>query len=53
MADHALGAADGQLAGVVAEDLLDGQGLGGVAQLGAGAVGVDVIDVVGIECGRP
>ena len=32
VADHALGAADGQLAGVVAEDLLDGLGLGHVAQ---------------------
>src|SRR5579859_6189310 len=42
VADHALGAANGKLAGVGAEDPLDGAGLGGVAELGAGAVGVDV-----------
>ena len=34
-----------------AEDLLDGPRLGHVAELGAGAVGVDVVDVVGIEPG--
>ena len=32
VADHALGAADGELVGVLAEDLLDGLGLGHVAQ---------------------
>jgi len=40
-ADRGLGAADGDLAGVIAEDLLDGLGLGNVAQGGAGTVSVD------------
>ena len=39
------------LLGVVAEDLLDRLRLGHVAQLGAGAVGVDVLDVVGVAAG--
>ncbi len=39
------------LLGVVAEDLLDRLRLGLVAQLGAGAVGVDVLHVVGVEPG--
>ena len=49
MADHALGAADRQLAGVVAEDLLDRLGLRRVAQLRAGAVGVDVLNVLRVD----
>ena len=39
------------LLGVVAEDLLDRLRLGHVAQLGAGAVGVDVVDVVRVPAG--
>src|SRR5207248_1135679 len=51
VAEHALGAGEGQPAGVLAEDLLDGVGLGGVPQRRAGAVGVDVLDVLGVESG--
>ena len=51
MAELALGGADGQLFGVVAEGGLDGLGLGQVAQRRAGAVGVDVIDVIGVDAG--
>ena len=39
----------GTLYARVAEDPLDGQGLDPVVDGGAGAVGVDVIDVVGAE----
>ena len=46
VAGGALGGGDHQaVVGVVAEGLLDGLGLGQVAQFGAGAVGVDVVDV--------
>ena len=44
MAHHALGAADRNLVGLLAEDLLDGQRFDAVVDLGAGAVGVDVAD---------
>ena len=49
MAHHALGAGDGDLVGLRAEDLLDGQRFDLVVHLGAGAVGVDVVDVVGFS----
>ena len=51
MAELALGARDLELAGVAAEDLLHGSGLGQVAQWGAGAVGVDVVHGLGREPG--
>ena len=44
--DHALGAADGQLIGVLAEDQLDGRGLGGIVQRRGGAVRIDVVTSV-------
>ncbi len=47
VADHGLGRADRHLIGVLAEDLLDGHGLGGVVEGGAGAVGVDVVHLLG------
>ena len=45
---HALGAAHGESAGVIAEDLLDGLRLCFVTQRGAGPVSIDVLDVLGI-----
>ena len=50
MAQLALGAGDAQPSGVVLEDGLDGDRLGQVAQGGARAVGVDVVDR---RSGRP
>ena len=47
-----LGGADHQLLRVLSEDLLDGPGLGDVAELGRGAVGVDVVDLGGVHA-RP
>ena len=44
MAELALGAGDLEPVGMGPEDLLHGEGLGQVAERGAGAVGVDVID---------
>src|SRR3954463_13909317 len=46
-AEVALGAAERQPVGMVAEDLLDGPGLCGIVQRGGGAVRVDVADLVG------
>ena len=51
VAELALGAGDLEPTGVGAEDLLHGAGLGQVAEHGAGAVGVDVVDGVGGEPG--
>src|SRR6185312_10114671 len=48
VADHALGAADRDLARVGAEDALDGVGFGRVAELRARAVRIDVADIFGI-----
>src|SRR5207249_6276997 len=50
-ADHALGAADGQLAGVRPENSLDRVGLGLVTQGRAGTVGVDVLYVFRADLG--
>jgi len=44
---HGFGRADSDLAGAIAECLLDGAGFGGVVAGGAGAVGVDVADLLG------
>jgi hypothetical protein len=51
MADHTFRAANGKSSGMFAEDLLEGPGFGGITQLGAGAVGVDVLDIIGIDAG--
>ncbi len=51
MAQFALGLTDGDALGVVAEGGLDCLGLGEISQRCAGAVGVDVIDVIGAERG--
>ncbi len=51
MAGHALGARDRDLYARLAESALDRQGLDRVVDLGARAVGVDVIDVLGVEPG--
>ena len=51
VAELALGAGDLEPLGVGAEDLLHGAGLGQVAERGAGAVGVDVVDGIGGELG--
>ena len=47
MAGHALGADDGDVLGVVAEDGVDSGSLAAVVHVGAGAVGVDVVDLLG------
>ena len=52
MAELALGAGDAHLAGVLAEDGFDGDRFGLVAQRRARAVGVDVVDRVGVELGH-
>src|SRR5262249_12251184 len=44
-----LGAADRNLAGVVAEDLADGSALGWIIERSGGSVGVDVPDVTGVD----
>src|SRR5690606_7764587 len=49
MPHHALGARHGNLIGVIPQRLFDRQGLHLVVYRGAGAVGVDVVDVGGIE----
>src|SRR5262249_1027674 len=49
MPDHTLGARHGELAGVLAEDAFDGGRLGGVAEFGARAGGVDVLNVGGVQ----
>ena len=46
-----LGGGDGRDRFPVAKNRLDGQRLGLVAQLGGGAVGVDVADVGGLHAG--
>src|SRR5690606_29086302 len=51
VAGHGLGGGHRELAGVVAEGALDGNGLALVAHLRGSAVGVDVIDVLGIDAG--
>src|SRR5882672_4993601 len=51
MAEHALGAADGQLTGMRTENLFDGPGFCFVSQLRTRAVSVDVLNVVRIEAG--
>src|SRR5437773_2929261 len=51
MADHALGAANGQPASVATEDEFDGLGLGFVTELGAGAVSVDVLHILRLDAG--
>src|SRR4030095_4867837 len=45
----ALGAGDAYSRGVLAEDALHGDRLGQVALLGAGAVGIDVIDIASLD----
>src|SRR5207248_2891109 len=50
VAEHALAAGDRNLAGLLAEDLFDGQGFNAIIDLGAGAVGVDITDIV---CAEP
>ena len=49
VAHHALGAGDRHLVGRLPERFLDGQGLDRVVDRRAGAVGVDVVDVRGVE----
>ena len=48
---HGLGGADGELVRVGAEDEADGGGFGAVVDLGRGAVGVDVADLLRGEAG--
>ncbi len=48
---HGLGGADRDVVGRLAKDGLDGQRLALVVQLGAGAVGVDVVDLVRRQAG--
>src|SRR5438128_11614668 len=49
MAHHALVAGHGNLVGVSAEDFLDRQRLDAVVNLGAGAMSVDVTDVLNAQ----
>ncbi len=49
VAGGAFGGADGQFAGVVTEDRLDGLGFADIALGGGSAVGVDVADLLGVE----
>ncbi len=53
VAGHGLGGADQKLVidGALAEDVLDGLGLEGVAEGRGGGVGVDVVDLVGRDAG--
>ena len=51
VAHHRLRRRDGELVGVVAEDVLDRLRLGGVAERGGGAVRVDVADALGLDAG--
>src|SRR5688500_10871011 len=51
VADHALGGADGEAVGVLAKGALDGGGLGAVVVAGAGAVGVEVVQLAGLQGG--
>src|SRR5690606_35009908 len=46
VADHRLGAAHGNAGGPIAEALADGGGLHAIVELGAGAVQVDVADLL-------
>src|SRR5207248_9842229 len=48
---HGLGGGDGELVGVIAEDALDGDRLGLVADRRRSAVGIDVLDVRRFEAG--
>ena len=51
VADHRFDGGEGQAAGVFAEHSFDGLCLHDVVEARAGAVGVDVIDIVGIDAG--
>ncbi len=53
MAELALGARDAHFAGRVAEYGFDGERLGLIAQRRARAVGIDVVDRVGVDFGVP
>src|SRR6266849_259102 len=49
MPEHALGAADGQVAGMTSEDLLNGLRLRFISQGSACAVGINILDVCGMK----
>ena len=49
MASSAFGGADGNLVGMILENAADGFGFANITLRRAGAVGVDVVEVVGIE----
>ena len=51
MASHRLGRADVELVGSIAKHVLDGLGLRDVANVCAGAVNVDVVDILGLQTG--
>ena len=51
MASHALGAADREFVGMVAEDLLENGSLGLVIQRGRRAMGIDVAHLLGSDAG--
>lgn len=49
VSEVSFGAGDGDRSGGFPEDIFDGHGFGFVAERGAGAVGVDVIDIARVE----
>lgn len=51
VAGHALGGVDGNLVSMAAQHVLDGHGFAEVAQGCTGSVGIDVVDIGGIEPG--
>ena len=48
---HRLGRGDVELVGVLAEDFLDGFGLGDITDVSGRAVYVDVVDLIGLHAG--